>query len=374
MKKFTLLLSFSLFVCGFLFFAHQVDAAEETFCVCEYEKGLYDYLFLGPLGGKNANKRLPNYRINGSFPYVKPDPITVSSCLTIKASQAGYSATCSIQKCKEEAGATYWKIISGKAANPALAPSTYDCKVPVAEKICTCSLEASYRETSSGSFDKGKLIEQCSIDKNSIDIAVGSAIEITTYAKIVDKKKCLKEYPAKGMPVTVFVVSPCSSVSQVRTETLTGGSNKRTVTAKVTCTTAAGKSTTPESPPAKAVDAKAVDAEAVLKARYKRPAGYEGPLPDCAFSGTCKDVDDLLLVAIRIGRMIFGFIGSFALLMFVYGGFVWVTSFGNAEKVKKGQSVVVAAVVGLAIALGAYVIIDFLLDSLGVQSSFRVIK
>lgn len=117
-----------------------------------------------------------------------------------------------------------------------------------------------------------------------------------------------------------------------------------------------------------------LDIGSFLEDRYPVPAGYTGPLPDCAFHGTCDDVNDLLTLAINIGKWIFGLLGTFALAMFVYGGFTWILSGGNPERVKQGKSIVVAAVTGLIIAFGAYVLINFLLDALTVKDAFRGIS
>lgn len=104
------------------------------------------------------------------------------------------------------------------------------------------------------------------------------------------------------------------------------------------------------------------------------PAGYSGPLPDCAFSPKgCRNVNDLVELAVNIGRYIFSITGSVAFIMFIYGGITMILSFGNAEKFKKGQGILVAAVVGVIISLGAYLAIDFLLDALQVDDSFRAI-
>ena len=117
--------------------------------------------------------------------------------------------------------------------------------------------------------------------------------------------------------------------------------------------------------------------KAWIKANYKIPEGYEkrgGVIPECAFSGTCDNVNDLLQLGINIGKYVFSIIGSVAFLAFVYGGFTIVFSFGSAEKVKKGTEVLVAAVTGMAIAFGAYMLINFILDALSVTADFRGIK
>ena len=122
------------------------------------------------------------------------------------------------------------------------------------------------------------------------------------------------------------------------------------------------------------IDAKPKETQLFFdKSDYKAPEDYAGPLPRCAFDGSCRDVNKLLELVIRSAQFVFGLIGSVALVMFVYGGFLMITAFGSAEKFKKGTGVLVAAVVGLFIAFGAYLLIDFVLDALNVSSVFRAI-
>jgi len=106
----------------------------------------------------------------------------------------------------------------------------------------------------------------------------------------------------------------------------------------------------------------------------QKPDTYNGPLPPCAFDGTCRDVNDLLTLLINWGQRIFGLIGSIALVMFVIGGFTMIFSAGNAEKVKKGRDTLVAAVIGLTIAFSAYLLINFILNALNVGPQFRGIN
>ena len=106
------------------------------------------------------------------------------------------------------------------------------------------------------------------------------------------------------------------------------------------------------------------------EAQYGTPAGYEGPLPDCAFKGSCRDVNKLLFVLIRFGEMTLGIIGTFAFVFFIYGGMTMILSMGNAEHVKKGRDILVSAVIGIIIAVSAYVFVQFMLDALGVSKEF----
>lgn len=111
-----------------------------------------------------------------------------------------------------------------------------------------------------------------------------------------------------------------------------------------------------------------------IEATYKKPPGYNGAIPDCAFSGSCRDSNDLVQVFINQGKNIFGFIGMIALAAFIYGGFLMVFSFGSADKVKQGRDVMVAAVVGIIIVFSAYLIVAFILSALGVSDEFKAIK
>lgn len=113
-------------------------------------------------------------------------------------------------------------------------------------------------------------------------------------------------------------------------------------------------------------------AEAVrqyIDERYGAPPGYDGPLPDCAFSGQCRSVDNLVELAIKVVEYFFGIIAGLALAFFVYGGVLMIASFGNTERFTKGRQVLIAATIGLAIAFSAYVIVGFVVDALGIQAS-----
>lgn len=86
----------------------------------------------------------------------------------------------------------------------------------------------------------------------------------------------------------------------------------------------------------------------------------------------CRDANILLLQLIRIAEFLFSIIGSIAFLMFIYGGFSLIVSLGNAEKAKKAHATLFAAVVGLLIAFGSVILVDFILDVFGVQQEFRL--
>jgi len=112
--------------------------------------------------------------------------------------------------------------------------------------------------------------------------------------------------------------------------------------------------------------------EKTLADRNAAPEGWEkGLLPKCAYTGTCRNINDLLDLVIRVGKVMLGLIGAVAFAFFVYGGFTWIISFGNATMVKKGRDTMLAAVIGMVIALAAYTAVDFVLNLLNVSSDFR---
>jgi len=68
----------------------------------------------------------------------------------------------------------------------------------------------------------------------------------------------------------------------------------------------------------------------------------------------------------RIISAVLGLVGSLALLMFIYGGFTWMTAAGNSEKVEKGKNIIIWAVIGLAVIFTSYAVVKFVFTSLQV--------
>lgn len=95
-------------------------------------------------------------------------------------------------------------------------------------------------------------------------------------------------------------------------------------------------------------------------------------IPDCALEDDlkpeCRDVSIFVILAINIANYMFSIIGALALLVFVYGGFRLILSQGNAEQVEAGKGAMVAAVTGLAVAFGGYLLIQFVSSIIGVTT------
>lgn len=68
-----------------------------------------------------------------------------------------------------------------------------------------------------------------------------------------------------------------------------------------------------------------------------------------------------------VGRIIsasLSVVGTLALVMFVYGGFLWLTSRGDVKMIGKGKETMTWAILGLVIIFGAYVIVRTVLTGL----------
>ncbi len=63
-------------------------------------------------------------------------------------------------------------------------------------------------------------------------------------------------------------------------------------------------------------------------------------------------------------RAMLGITGSVALLMFVWGGFQWLFSAGEADRVKKGKDTIKWAVLGLVVIITAYMLVNTVISIL----------
>ncbi len=148
----------------------------------------------------------------------------------------------------------------------------------------------------------------------------------------------------------------------------------------------AGAAAGPAAPAAGIGASAAVNAAVTTTFQTNAPAGYYDEekkgvpaiLPRCAFDpygcvGENADINLFVTLGINFAKFIFAIIGTVAFVMFVYGGFTMILSFGSAEKFKKGKDILVAAVVGMIIAFGAYLIVNFILNVLQVGSDFRIL-
>ncbi len=94
------------------------------------------------------------------------------------------------------------------------------------------------------------------------------------------------------------------------------------------------------------------------KVRLVNPIGGTEENPQGTF--------DMRIIMGRAVQVVLGFLGSITLGVIFYGGFLWLTSAGNSDKVSKGSKTMLYAVIGLFIIFGSYGILNTIIQ--GVRS------
>ncbi|RJQ30409.1 DUF4215 domain-containing protein [Candidatus Parcubacteria bacterium] len=73
---------------------------------------------------------------------------------------------------------------------------------------------------------------------------------------------------------------------------------------------------------------------------------------------------DLRVIVMSIVNVALGFLAVIAVLLILYGGFVWMTAAGNEQKIETAKRILVNAVIGLLIILLSFAITTFILNQL----------
>ena len=96
------------------------------------------------------------------------------------------------------------------------------------------------------------------------------------------------------------------------------------------------------------------------------PAGGSGtgPAPKILLTNPLNTDDPTVIVG-RVIEYVIGLTGSLALLMFMYGGAVWIFSGGNDKNIQKGKDTLIWAAIGMAFVFTSYIIVKFVMKLLG---------
>ena len=70
-------------------------------------------------------------------------------------------------------------------------------------------------------------------------------------------------------------------------------------------------------------------------------------------------------IVVNVIQVLLTLLGSAALLVFIYGGIMMITSAGNEERLKKARSTLIWAIAGLVIILVSYSLMSFIFARLG---------
>ena len=90
-------------------------------------------------------------------------------------------------------------------------------------------------------------------------------------------------------------------------------------------------------------------------------------LTNNAFAATLENpigTDDPRIFIGRLIKGILGLSGSVALLMFVYGGVVYLTAQGESERIQRAKNTLIWATMGLAVIFGSYAFLNYLFTGL----------
>lgn len=93
------------------------------------------------------------------------------------------------------------------------------------------------------------------------------------------------------------------------------------------------------------------------------------PIAAVADSGTPYLINpikcpDFLCLAIQIIRFLLAGVAVFSTAMFIYGGYLFLTSAGNAEQVKKGKETLLWASLGIVVILSSWVVLQYVFRGL----------
>ncbi|MCU0679463.1 MAG: hypothetical protein MUC28_03415 [Planctomycetes bacterium] len=67
--------------------------------------------------------------------------------------------------------------------------------------------------------------------------------------------------------------------------------------------------------------------------------------------------------AVSLIKLLMTFLGIIAVVIILYGGFVWLTAAGNEDKVATAKKVIAAGIIGLIIILAAFLIVNFVITN-----------
>lgn len=88
------------------------------------------------------------------------------------------------------------------------------------------------------------------------------------------------------------------------------------------------------------------------------------PIADLYGGDQNVGTEDLAATIADIIQIVLGLLGIIFIILIIYAGLMWMTSAGNDERISKAKRIMVAAVIGVAIVLAAYIITAFVINSL----------
>lgn len=93
------------------------------------------------------------------------------------------------------------------------------------------------------------------------------------------------------------------------------------------------------------------------------PEGSTDYNQSCIADGSCT-LDQGFNTFVVLTKWAMGVLGSLALLFFIIGGIMWLTSGGKSDQITKGKSIMINTVIGIIIVLSAWLIVQTVLTSI----------
>lgn len=87
-------------------------------------------------------------------------------------------------------------------------------------------------------------------------------------------------------------------------------------------------------------------------------------ISECNLAKDHAGSTDLMKTLDTIISVVLGVLGLLAVVVIIYGGFMYTSSAGDSTKTKKAKDAIMYGVIGLVIALLAYAIVNFVLSSI----------
>ena len=91
-----------------------------------------------------------------------------------------------------------------------------------------------------------------------------------------------------------------------------------------------------------------------------KQSGDVTPLPNPIPGLEGEDAPQILVG--KLINAIMGIVGSMALVMFIFGGIMWMLAAGNTERITRGKNILIWATVGLVVIFSSYAIVRFILE------------
>ena len=83
----------------------------------------------------------------------------------------------------------------------------------------------------------------------------------------------------------------------------------------------------------------------------------------CWQSGNCQ-LDDILRTGVAFANLLIGLSAAAFFATFVYGGFMYLMSFGSKEYVGKGKKALTGAAIGMVIVMSSWTIVNYLASTI----------